>query len=143
MKRLIFILATMVTLAACNSDDDAGTVATYDFENIKTVLPNGSWEISKLVDGQDDHTSNFESFTFYFDSDGTVEAKTDLFTEPGTWAYVTTSADGEELVLQFGQPDPFDEISDDWDIISVTNAKIELKDDDGNEGVELLTFSKL
>ncbi|HNP66858.1 MAG TPA: hypothetical protein PKH16_03050 [Aequorivita sp.] len=143
MKRLFIVLAITI-FAACNSDDDSGNVNTNEFENIKTTLPQGEWEVSKLIDGQSDHTVDFESFVFIFNEDGTVVAQNDLFTENGTWAYDNSSSSSEELVLQFSQQTPFDQINDDWDIVSVTNSTIELSDVSGGDGdIELLTFTKL
>lgn len=142
MKKILLLLAVVV-FASCSSDDDAGDVYTSEFEQIKTTLPQGKWEVSTFIDGQEDKTSTFESFVFTFNEDGTVEAKTDLFTEGGTWAYDNTSNSSEKLILQFGEMNPFDAINDDWDIVSVSNSKVELSDDDENEDVELLTFVKL
>jgi len=121
MKRLFIVLAITI-FAACNSDDDSGNVNTNEFENIKTTLPQGEWEVSKLIDGQSDHTVDFESFVFIFNEDGTVVAQNDLFTENGTWAYDNSSSSSEELVLQFSQQTPFDQINDDWDIVSVIDV---------------------
>ena len=143
MKRILILLA-IVVFASCSSDDDAGNVNTNEFEQIKTTLTQGEWMVSKLIDGQSDHTIDFESFVFTFREDGTVSAQNDLFTENGTWAYDNSSSSSEELVLQFSETTPFDEINDDWDIVSVTNSKIELSDVSGGNGdVELLTFTKL
>ena len=143
MKKILILLA-IVTFASCSSDDDSGNVNTNEFENIITTLPQGEWKVSKLIDGQSDHTVDFETFVFTFKEDGTVMAKNDLFTENGTWAYDKSSSSSEELVLQFSEQTPFDEINDDWDIVSVTNSQIELSDISGGDGdVELLTFIKL
>ncbi|WP_310992073.1 glycoside hydrolase family 43 C-terminal domain-containing protein [Aequorivita marina] len=146
MKKLILLIA-IVVFASCSSDDDSGTVNTNEFENIKTTLPQGTWEITTFIDGQEDKTLVFESFVFTFKEDGTVEGETDLFTETGTWAYDNTSSTSEEeLVLQFSGTEPFSEISDDWDIVSVSNSKVELSDDtddDPNGDTELLTFTKI
>ncbi len=144
--RKLFIVLAITVFAACSSDDDSGNVNTTEFEQIKTTLPQGEWEITKLIDGQSDHTAAFKSFVFNFKEDGTVIATTDLFTEPGTWAYdnSSSSSSSEELLLQFSENDPFDVINDDWDIVSVTNSKIELSDISGGNGdVKLLTFTKL
>ncbi|MCG2418277.1 hypothetical protein K8089_04525 [Aequorivita sp. F47161] len=142
MKRILVLLA-IVVFASCSSDDDSGNANTTEFEDIKTVLPQGDWMISKLIEGESDHTSAFESIEFTFNQDGTVIAQTDLFTENGTWAYDNSSS-SEELVLQFSEMTPFDEINDDWEIVSVSNVKIELSDISGGDGdIELLTFTKL
>ncbi|SRX75809.1 hypothetical protein [Aequorivita antarctica] len=143
MKRILILLAIIV-FASCSSNDDSGNVNTNEFEPIKTTLPQGEWMVSKLIDGQSDHTTDFESFIFNFSEDGTVAATNDLFTESGTWAYDNSSNSAEKLVLLFSETTPFDEINDDWDIVSVSNSKIELSDVSGGNGdVKLLTFTKL
>ncbi len=143
MKRIMILLA-IVVFASCSSDDDAGNANSTEFQQIETFLPQGKWMISKFIDGDSDHTSDFESFEFTFNEDGTVTAQNDLFTEPGTWDYDNSSSSSEELVLQFGTTTPFDKINDDWDIISVSNLKVELSDVSGGNGdIELLTFTKL
>jgi len=142
MKKIL-ILLTAIVFASCSSDDDSGDANTNEFEQIETTLPQGQWEISKLIDGQSDHTAAFESFVFTFKVDGTATAQNDLFTENGTWAYDNSSS-SEELVLQFGATTPFDKINDDWDIVSQSSTKIELSDESGGDGdIELLTFTKL
>lgn len=143
MKKIL-ILITAIVFASCNSDDDSGDANTNEFEQIETTLPQGQWKISKLIDGQSDDTADFQSFAFTFNVDGTATAQNDLFTENGTWAYDNSSSSSEELILQFGQTTPFDKINDDWDIVSVSNTKIELSDVSGGNGdIELLTFTKL
>lgn len=143
MKRILILLA-IVAFASCSSDDDSGNVNTNEFEQIKTTLPQGEWKVSNLIDGQSDHTVDFESFVFTFNEAGTVVAQNDLFTENGTWAYDNSSSSSEELVLQFSETTPFDEINDDWDIVSESNSKIELQDISGGNGdIKLLTFTKL
>lgn len=143
MKKIL-ILITAIVFTACSSGDDSGDANTNEFEQIETTLPQGQWKISKLIDGQSDHTADFQSFDFTFNVDGTATAQNDLFTENGTWAYDNSSSSSEELILQFGQTTPFDKINDDWDIVSVSNTKIELSDVSGGNGdIELLTFTKL
>lgn len=143
MKRIVILLA-IVVFASCSSNDDAGDVFTNEFEQIKTTLPVGQWKISTFIDGQTDRTSAFESFVFTFNEDGTVQGTTDLFSETGTWTYDNTISNTEKLVLVFGDTDPFPEIIDDWDIVSVSNSKVELSDDNNaNMEIKLLTFTKL
>ncbi len=142
MKKLL-ILLTVVLLASCSSKDDEGDVIGNEFENIKVILPHDTWRVTKYIDSIEDKTDLFETFVFTFSNDGTVVGSNDLYSETGTWLYKTTAEDGEELILVFNPTPPFDEISDDWSIVSVSTTKIELKDDDSNgNDTELLTFSK-
>lgn len=143
MKKLVLILS-IIALASCSSDDDAGDVITNEFERITTVLPQGTWKVSTLIDGNEDQTVAFESFVFTFNEDGRVNGETDLFTDTGNWNYRSTSQDGEQLILEFSDVTPFDKITDDWSIVSVTNSQVELSDHGGIEGAtNFLVFTKL
>lgn len=142
MKKIL-LLFTIIAFASCSSDDDSGDANTTDFEQIETILPQGDWEVSKFMDDETDSTNDFESFVFTFDEDGTVVAQNDLFTENGTWAYDNSSSTEEELVLQFSQTTPFNRINDDWEILSVSNSKVELSNINSEDNLQLLTFTKL
>ncbi len=142
MKKLL-ILFMAIAFVACNSDDDSGDANTNEFEQIKTTLPQGEWEVSTFIEAGVDQTPVFESFIFDFNADGTVRAQNDLFTENGTWAYDNSANGSEKLNLQFSGTTPFDRIDEDWAIISVSNSKIELSRDNENGDTDLLTFIKL
>ncbi len=143
MKKLILIFS-IITFISCNSDDDAGDVITNKFEQITAILPQGSWEVSKLIDGSDDHTVDFESFIFTFYEDGTVVGETDLFTDHGNWMYRSTSKNGEQLLLAFNDVTPFNLITEDWTIVSISNSRVELSLNGEIDGVtNFLVFTKL
>ena len=144
MKKLLLLFSVLI-MASCSSDDDAGDVVTNEFERISSVLPQGTWKVTTLIDGNENHTAAFESFIFTFNEEGSVIAENDLYSETGIWAYRTTAQEGEQLVLAFNDVIPFDEINDDWKIVSVTNTKIELSDDDDNDldDLDILVFTKI
>lgn len=143
MKKLLLIFSVIV-LASCSSNDAPGDVITNEFDRITSVLSQGTWKVTTLIEGNEDHAVDFESLIFIFNADGTVISETDLYTETGNWHYRSTSQNGEQLVLEFSDMTPFDQIDDDWTIVSVTSSKVELSDDGDNEGdPELLVFSKL
>ena len=133
-----------IAFTACSSDDDSGDANTTEFEQIKSILPQGEWEVSKLIEDGTDQTIAFESFVFNFNADGTLRAQNDLFTENGTWVYDNSDSGSENLNLQFSGTTPFEKIHKNWEIVSVSNSKIELSYDNVDTGdTELLTFSKL
>ncbi|SRR5690554_1889480 len=144
MKKLLLLFSVLI-MASCSSDDDAGDVVTNEFERISSVLPQGTWKVTTLIDGNENHTAAFESFIFTFNEEGSVIAENDLYSETGIWAYRTTAQEGEQLVLAFNDVIPFDEINDDWKIVSVTNTKVELSDDDDNDldDLDILVFTKI
>ena len=131
-------------ITSCKTEDDTGNLINSEFEQIKLILPQQQWKVDNLFINDAVHTDDFESFTFVFKEDGTVEGQNDLFTEMGTWVYKSSQENGEQLILKFGGTPPFDEISKDWEIVSLNNMKIELViEENSNENTQLLAFSKL
>jgi hypothetical protein len=142
MKNILLILSVII-LASCSSDDNSGDIQDQ-FENIKTIVPQGTWAVSNYTEGETNKTSNFENFVFTFNGNGTVVGANDLFSENGTWEYDNTSTVEERFNLEFDQTTPFDLITENWMIISVNNNLIELAIVNGNNGEpEILTFVKL
>ena len=142
MKKILLLLSVIVFIS-CSSDDDAGDVITNEFEQIEIILPQNDWMVSEYFSNETDGTIEFESFIFHFKADGTVDAQNDLFTENGTWRYVSTAEKGEQLILQFTQTaPPFDKISKDWSILSLSISNIELSTTDDAGNIERLTFTK-
>ena len=142
MKNILILIA-LVIFASCSSEDSKED-QLGKFEGIKLILPQGEWKVGKFIKDEVDQTANFESFVFTFNKDGNVLAQNDLFSENGTWLYVKETDLKENLVLTFGQIEPLDEISDDWQIVSIGASKIELIDKGSNpKDTKLLSFLKL
>lgn len=149
-KPFIFALSLFLFIS-CKNDDNSNS-PTGTFVNITTVLPQNTWVVSYFFENNADETSNFSSFRFTFESDGTITAGNDIFSESGTWSYEDSSNDStdddgieddEELILEFSSSGLFDELSDNWHITSATSAEIELYDISGGNGTtDYLTFTK-
>ena len=107
--------------------------------DLSAVLVDGLWMVSSYLDDGNDETNDYNGFTFDFVADGSVIADNGSATN-GTW----TSQNGDnKLVLDFGAVMPLDEFNDDWDVISVSDTQIELRDVSGGDGgVDTLIFVK-
>lgn len=103
------------------------------------------WYVNLLEDDGVNETCNYVAYQFTFDSNQNVVATSSTNTVNGVWE-VTNSSSGLDLVLLFdisGDDDPFDELNDDWDVTSFSNALIELMDiSGGNGGTDFLNFGR-
>ncbi len=96
-------------------------------------------------------TDNFTGYIFTFNDNGALVAVKDSTTITGTWSVTDSNSSDDDggssdvdLNIFFASPPDFEELSDDWDIISVSNSKIELTDvSGGNGGTDFLTFEKI
>ncbi|MBI1228313.1 MAG: hypothetical protein GC192_23970 [Bacteroidetes bacterium] len=144
MKTSIFsnfglILFTVLSLAACHNDDDA----TPSNNSNPTVITQGggNWKVTYYWDKDKDETSNFSSYTFKFNADGSFESVGGSTTS-GTWN-VTDDDSSQRLNISSGSGSkPLTDLDDDWIIIIMDADKIQLKDDN-SEHLEELHFEKL
>ncbi|MBC9810977.1 hypothetical protein H9Y05_00670 [Crocinitomicaceae bacterium CZZ-1] len=107
-------------------------------------IQEGNWKVTKYVDSGEDETYHFNGYTFTFDGSGTITATNGSFSNSGTWSIQTDdSNDDLDFNIFFNNiSNNFDELNDDWDILSNSKTTIELidRDDDGNH--DYLTFEK-
>ncbi len=145
--KTVLLLVVVFTISSCSSDDDNSTSNTLQ-DIIEETIQAGNWRVTKFIDSGDDETSNFSGYTFTFNSDSTLLATNGTNTHNGTWS-ITDSNSGDDSLddlhfnIFFTTPDDFEELTDDWDVLSRTNSKIELIDiSGGNGGTDFLTFEK-
>lgn len=158
-KSMLIIAIALVTVACSKDDSDTpeNTNNTNSAQQVTTVMTEGgSWKITYFWDTDKDETNNFTGYVFNFNSDGTLVAVKGSNTVSGTWSVVDdsnnssndddgNSTDDDDFNIFFSVPttSDFDDLIDDWDIISVSANKIELTDvSGGNGGTDFLTFEK-
>ena len=126
----------------CDEDDDNDfDDDDVDDNDLIAVLLSGDWKVIYFFDEQDE-TSEFTNFVFTFYADGTALATDGVKNIGGTW--LTYGDDGKlELLLNFGQDAPFDEIDEDWTVLEFSSNTILLEDEKENEPSKKLTFEKL
>jgi hypothetical protein len=164
MKNLIsksmFIVAVALITVACSKDESNTTDNannTNSAQQVTTLMTEtGSWKITYFWDTDKDETNNFTGYVFNFNEDGTLVAVKGSTSVAGTWSVVDDSSnssndddgdstDDDDFNIFFSVPttSDFDDLIDDWDIISVSATKIELTDvSGGNGGTDFLTFEK-
>ncbi|RFN60418.1 hypothetical protein DZ858_00665 [Marixanthomonas ophiurae] len=119
------------------------------------IAQTGTWRITQFIDSGDDETSDFNGFVFTFNSNGTVITNRGELSVSGTWSVNDSSnssddddgsSDDVDFNLFFNVPETndFEDLNDDWDLVSATNLKIELIDiSGGNGGTDNLVFEKI
>jgi hypothetical protein len=117
-------------------------------KSVDKALTSGSWKVVHFSEDGDDETNHFNGYSFSFNDDGSVVATNSSTTISGTWSLNKDNSNDDsssdvDLILNFPATNDFDELNDDWDIISQSDSRIELKDvSGGNGGSDLLTFEK-
>jgi hypothetical protein len=145
MKKLI-ILSFLISIVACSGDSDDSSLAIQD--QIEDNVQSSTWRITKYIDSGDDETTHYTGYNFEFKVNNVLTASNGVNTYEGTWSVTSSnsnddSQDDLDFNVFFSAPPDFEELSDDWDIITQTSQKIELIDvSGGNGGTDYLTFEK-
>ena len=155
-KHLIKTIAifTVLILVACSKKDDKpADTNNSSADQVEEIAQTGDWIITYFYDTDSDETGNFSGYTFSFNVDGTVDAVNGSTSVFGFWSVedsndtsdddAGTDDDDFNILFKVSEDSDFEDLSDDWDIISVTDNKIELIDvSGGNGGTDYLTFEK-
>ncbi len=151
MKKLILIpflsLIFMLNIASTCSNDSPSSTSSNPTPIINTVS-SGTWKITYYFDTNSDETNNFTNYNFTFGASNVVTASNGTNTYTGSWSVLNDSSDDDstsdlDFNILFSSPANFADLSDDWDIISRTDTKIQLIDvSGGNGGTDYLTFEK-
>lgn len=142
-----FIIIINTTLMCSN--DDAPVVFPNPISNSVQVIntvSTGTWRIVFYEDSGVNETNQFSGFNFTFGGSNVLTATNGTATYTGSWS-VTSSSDSSndlDFNIAFTTPANFnDELTDDWDILSRSNTKLELIDiSGGGGGTDYLTFEK-
>ncbi|XLS29161.1 hypothetical protein ACJD0Z_18440 [Flavobacteriaceae bacterium M23B6Z8] len=150
MKRILnqfvtvsLILGLVVTVSC--SSDDSGSTNSQNIEAVIATAQSGSWRITSYVEDGVDETSDFSGYAFTFNSDGSLTAVNGAITVNGTWSVDNDDSSNDiDFNIFFASPPDFEELTEDWDIVSRSNSRIQLRDVSGGDGsVDTLVFEKL
>lgn len=144
---LLFGIFMLNVASTCSNDDDSNDDDDSSSSTIITqtqnTIVNGAWRVTLFSEDGSNQTSQFSNYDFAFGTNGTITANNGSNTMNGTW---TTGTDDStpKFIINFSVTNgPFEEISEDWQILSSTSTKIELKHVSGGDGsIDLLTFEK-
>lgn len=150
---MLFLLTFSLMSSTCSSDDDDNNPSdnTAEIQQIENQAETGTWVITYFFDTDTDETNHYNGYEFTFESNGVLTATNGMNTHTGSWSVTddsssddSSSDDDIDFNISFTSPADFEELSDDWDIISHSSTKIELIDvSGGNGGTDYLTFEKI
>lgn len=141
-NRLILItllIMTAIAASSCSKDDDSPADPSQTQDNVQS----GTWRVTLYNDSGENRTSWFEGFSFTFNSNGSLTAVNGTVTQNGTYSVYRDSGDTKFDITFQAANGPFEEISEDWRVITQSAGKIELINvSGGNGGTDYLTFEK-
>jgi hypothetical protein len=147
----IVYFSMSLIFSSCSNDDDS--VNNTDVSQLMDIAETGTWRISSYIDSGADETSDFTGYNFTFSPNGNLIASNGETEVTGTWSITddsnssddddSSSDDDTDFNIFFASPPNFEDLTDDWDIVSMNNTTIELIDiSGGNGGTDNLVFTK-
>lgn len=103
-----------------------------------SVIDSGQFRISELIEDGEDKTAYFSSFTFTFNSNGSLTATSSSQTLTGNYLFFTDDGLIELRISSFPNTLEFEELNDDWYFISETAIVFRFED-----AGDVLEFTKL
>ena len=155
---LCSLLGAMLMLVSC-SNDESNDTNSADLnslvQEITDEVQSGSWIITSFIDSGVDETDDFTSYVFTFNQDGSLAATNGTGTIEGSWSVTSDDSDDSsddspddlsddiDFNIFFSSPDSFSELTEDWEIVSHSGARIDLIHVSGGDGsTDTLTFVK-
>lgn len=139
-KITILVFAFSALFTSCKKDDNSSSNTN---SNLSSTIKQGTWKVTSYIDSGTDETNHYTSYTFQFNTNGTVVALKTGSTVNGSWSNGTDDSQ-VKLFLDFGATSPFDELNDDWHVIEQSSSIIKLEDvSGGSSGTDYLTFEKI
>jgi len=139
-------LISFLSLNSCDSDDDNNSMDNTAI--VQRNVQDGTWRITQFIDSGTDETNDFAGYTFTFNSSGVLNANNGTNDYNGTWSVTRSNSNDDsqadlDFNINFNLTNNFEDLNDDWDIVSQSSSKIELIDiSGGNGGIDNLTFEK-
>ena len=146
LTSIVVGIFSLLFVVSCNKDDDNPTNNTQT--TIQSNVQSGTWRITKFIDSGTNETNHFTGYNFTFNSSGVLNANNGTNNYNGPWSITDSnssddSQDDLDFNINFNLTNDFEDLNDDWDLISQTSTKIELIDvSGGNGGTDYLTFEK-
>ena len=139
VKKMVLVgLITLSGLTSCDKVEDNSDNGTIITQNEIS----GDWKISGFFDSGKDETYHFTGYLFSFEN-GIVKATSNTNSLSGTYVLQNNSSGTTEWIINFGNVEPWDELTEDWKVIEKTTTLIRLEHvSGGNGGTDLLTFTK-
>ena len=149
MKNILFsllCLAGFVTFTSCSKDDSSNNNTTTGVQN---TVKAGTWQITSFIDSGNDETNHFHNYSFTFSDNNALAATNGTNTFTGTWSIDDSNSNDDSIDdlhfnINFNLSNDFEDLNEDWQIVSRTSTRIELIHiSGGNGGTDYLTFEKV
>lgn len=140
------IIVAGLSMVSCTKDNDLNNELALD--QMEDSVKAGAWVITLFEESGKDETNHFVGYEFIFAADGKILAENGINSYEGTWIINDSNSNDDNpsdlhFNISFNLSNDFDDLSDDWDVLTSSDVRIELIDvSGGNGGTDFLTLEK-
>lgn len=129
----------LILQRVCNDNANDGDVV-----EIRNMLMEGEWGVALYSEADVDATAEFAAYSFGFGAEHILNITTGQTgtTEAGLWRVIRNSEGKLKVYLNTGDADPLGELTDDWDFVSATQGRLEIKDISSDGTITVLVFER-
>lgn len=140
MKKVL-LLFLVLALFSCRKEDAKFKKQT------ENILIGGLWYIDHYSNRGENETAYFSSYKMMFAQDGKLSATNGAITCTGYWDVIhenpnENSVDDLRLLLNFPAYNYFQELNNDWEFITISAERVELKHSNEDGNLAYLTILK-
>ena len=130
----------LIVQRVCN--DNAGD---GDVGEIRNSMMGGEWMVALYKEGEMDGTTDFADYTFAFEAAHLLSITTGDMgpSQAGLWRVLRNSDGKLKVYLNAGENDPLGELTEDWYFHSITEGRLELRDESGDGTLNILVFERM
>jgi hypothetical protein len=149
---LLLMLSFSLMILGCssNDDDNPNDNNSQEIAQIENEAESGTWRVSSYIDSGDNETNDFNGYDFTFESNGTLIATNGITMYNGTWSVTSSNDDSNSIddidfniFFPVPEDNDFEDLNDDWDVVSHSNTTLSLMDISGGDGsTDTLVFEK-
>jgi len=143
---LALIITAGLSMVSCTKDNDLNNELALD--QMEDSIESGAWVITLFEESGKDETNHFSGYDFTFSTDGKLFAENGINSYEGTWSITDSNSNDDSpndlhFNISFNLSNDFEDLNDDWDVLTSNDVKIELIDvSGGNGGTDYLTMEK-
>lgn len=119
------------------------STADEDIPEIRNFMLGGDWIVANYTEENVNRTELFGGYSLDFNPTNQIAVLEggEAF-GAGLWRVLRDSDDQLKVYLNFGENTLFDELTDDWDFVSISNTRIELKEIEDDGSITTLILEK-
>jgi hypothetical protein len=153
MKTFAVLLLALFALSSCDdtSSENRDNIAAKVNEVENRAINGQQWRITNFTNSNLDRTEVFNGYIFEFDSNNLLTSTNGSDNLSGSWSVKNTASDGEaktefdniDFLISFTNPAQFEALTGNWEIVSITDSRIELRNLKADSQNDVIRFERI